>query len=714
MRLLIYILTLVTAALANKSVVISDVDACKFLLQQDPMLSENSTIEVLDGIVGVGWDDLMNRATIPILKNTYKNCNRVQDGRFFIPDNVLTVPILQTSLDRMANVYTSFKEYCKQTTNTITVGGGGVFRRLSVSGSFSYNHQVTKNTFFRQKSTMLHSKMIHHAYTLITDGSAGLNDGFVARLQQIIDTVDNGNYPQAKRLAELIVRDYGTHIVFKADVGAVIEQETYINSTTDYSSKTTLDALRASASVSFLNVGHASIDAGHSVTEADKQVLSNIIHHSRIRSRGGPNVNRLSDGKGIFVIDDLVSFTNEGIPLDTIIMKANLPTIDAGKIYNLQELIRNAINEYYERNTIRGCTNMTSPNFVYQANFDDNSCVKSNMTYPFSGVVQKCTPISEAAGSHNVMTTPSWRCDNLVQVNPMTKDFTCQENYEAVPITSIVHQFPDRTEQRSYVKCHNILFIRRCHTVYYTVIMKDRVKIDSFWCRGKSGAKLPPNSGSMFGGLYTNNSINIFTGSASCPAAYVGYRLFTDATVCISYDYQIGVQHMIPFDGFFSCQSAQQKCGEGFTQHLVEIFDNCAVFYCVSPEAYLSLEDPVINRPPYTDAVLAASNYAENTVLAYFNEEQVVDVPVSYITQDHIQQLESKTGGVANKKMFFAANDVQHIIDNYMNHTSEEILDLIEKYPNKTWGEIEKLLSAPPSSESSIFKSPGFICTSSV
>ena len=330
------------------------------------------------------------------------------------------------------------------------------------------------------------------------------------------------------------------------------------------------------------------------------------------------------------------------------------------------------------------------------------------MIFAFNGVFQKCTPLSEATGSYEITMTPSWRCDNLVQVNPMTKGFTCQENYEPVPITNIIHQFADRTEQRSYTKCRVRWFIKRCHTVYFTAIMKDRVQLESFWCRAKPNATIPPNSGAMFGGIYTSAYANVFTGGNSCPATYVGYQLFFDVTVCISYDYQLGSKYMIPFNGFFSCQSTQKKCDPGYTQHLVEIFDGCAVYYCVTPESYLRLDNPVIKRPPYTDAALAASSYSEDTILAYYNEEQVMDVPVSEAIRNYVQELQQKMGGT-NKKIVLKRAEVQNVIDGYMNYTSEQILDLIDKYPNKTWGEIINLLSNPQSPSSSMLSNAAFI-----
>ncbi|KAE9547476.1 hypothetical protein FO519_009312 [Halicephalobus sp. NKZ332] len=658
MEKIIYIFALIAVAWANQSVTISDVDACQLLLRQNSMLEKNETIRALDGFVGVGWDDLTNRATIPILKTTYKACKRAQDGAFFVPDNILVVPVLKTSLDRMANIYQNFKEYTKQTDNTITASAGVSYGYWDVSGSFSFTHQEVKSTFYQQKSIMLHSKMIHHTYTLITDGNTGFNDGFVARLKQIVDALEANNYPLAKYFAESTIRDYGTHIVFKADVGAVIEQETFVASQATNSSSTTLDALRASAS-------------------------------------------------GIFQIDELVAFSNEGIPIDTIITTANLPLFSPDRIYILQDIIRNATKEYYERNTIRGCTEMSSPNFNYQANVDDNSCEPSNTTFQFDGVFQKCTPLSKKYIFFYIQ-TPSWRCNGLTQVNPMTKGFTCQENYEPVLISSIIHMFSDRTEEKYYEECNSFLFWENCNTVKYTVINKDNVQIDSYWCRAKPNVKIPPNTGAMFGGIYTTSSVNVFTGSTSCPGTYVGYRLFADLTVCISYDYQMDMKYAIPFNSFFSCQSSQKKCESGYTQHLVEIFDGCAVFYCVTPDAYRSLENPVIKRPPFTNVTFATSKYPEDTILAFYKTEEVVNMPIVNVVKKHAEQLQRTKISGTSKEIFLTENDVQAAVDVYMNDSSKQILDLIDKYPNKTWGEIRELVAKEKPSSSFILSNLGY------
>lgn len=284
----------------------------------------------------------------------------------------------------------------------------------------------------------------------------------------------------------------------------------------------------------------------------------------------------------------------------------------------------------------------------------------------------------------------------------MTGDFTCPDNYEPILISSITHQFPDRTEQHSYQKCHTRWFKKKCSTVYYSVVMKDQVQLQNYWCRAKPGVTIPENSGALFGGIYTSTMVNVFTGGASCPGTYMSYRLFADVTVCVSYDYQEDTKFAVPLGGFFSCQSTQMRCDDGYTQHLIEVYDNCAIFYCVTPSAYLSLDDPVIKRPPFSDAALAASNHSQNIILAYYNEEQSVGMPVLDVMINYTEHKSEMIEGV--QKTVFAVEDVEEAIEAYMNETSEQILELIEQYPNMTWGQIEGLLADPAPSSSSFFK----------
>ena len=335
---------------------------------------------------------------------------------------------------------------------------------------------------------------------------------------------------------------------------------------------------------------------------------------------------------------------------------------------------------------------MSSPNFNYQANVDDNSCESPDTRYVFNGVFQKCTPLIEDVGSERV-TAPDWRCDNLVQVNSMTKDFTCPANYDAVQITSVVRQFPDRREDRSREECRRrFLGKKKCRTIHYTIFYKDRVQIDSYWCRSKPGAVIPTNTGAMFGGIYTSSSINAFTGSASCPGTYMSYRLFSGVTVCLSYNYQTDAKFAIPFGGFFSCQSEEQKCPNGYTQHLIEVYENCAVFYCVIPEAHLSLIDPVIKRPPYIDVALASSKHSQSMILVSYNNKPVVNMPLADVIQNYTSQFKPMMSHKSRGERILDSEDIQPMIEDYINKTSEIIFDLTEQYPNKAWEEIENLI----------------------
>lgn len=85
----------------------------------------------------------------------------------------------------------------------------------SIHGSYSKRHQETKKSFFSQKSSMLHTKLRHHAYTLIADTTGGLHPGLERRLTDVAESLDNGLTLRARFQMEMIVRDYGTHVAYK-------------------------------------------------------------------------------------------------------------------------------------------------------------------------------------------------------------------------------------------------------------------------------------------------------------------------------------------------------------------------------------------------------------------------------------------------------------------------------------------------------------------
>ena len=78
---------------------------------------------------------------------------------------------------------------------------------------------------------------------------------------------------------------------------------------------------------------------------------------------------------------------------------------------------------------------------------------------------------------------------------------------------------------------------------------------DTYWCAADPHAMVPPRSGLMFGGIYTDVSDNPLTGAQRCPSRFYPVPLGGHAHVCISDDYELGYKNSIQFAGFFSCSA---------------------------------------------------------------------------------------------------------------------------------------------------------------
>jgi hypothetical protein len=63
------------------------------------------------------------------------------------------------------------------------------------------------------------------------------------------------------------------------------------------------------------------------------------------------------------MIEDVVVIDRSGIPLYTIITQESLRGIRISYVDQITMLIKNATEEYYNRNKIDGCTDPGAPNF---------------------------------------------------------------------------------------------------------------------------------------------------------------------------------------------------------------------------------------------------------------------------------------------------------------------------------------------------------------
>uniref|UniRef100_A0AC34FG94 Macrophage-expressed gene 1 protein n=1 Tax=Panagrolaimus sp. ES5 TaxID=591445 RepID=A0AC34FG94_9BILA len=514
---------------------LSNVNACLKSAKTIPNNLLNG--RTLAGIVGYGWDDLQSTVTKPIFAEEFKACQAEPTGAFLLPDNVIATPLLQTSLDRMAEFCETFNEFRQKISNSFSASAKGKYHLFSASGTFSTKHQESKENFAKYKSSLLRSKLIYKSFNLYRDPVGSLEAGFIDRIEQLSDAIFRNLTYRPQYLAQMIVKDFGTHYISTADTGAIIEQEIFIDSNHQFTVNTTLDSVRASAAAGFGSYFGAKAEGTHEVTTESKQTLSKITKHSKISTSGGPNVNSVlsfSDN-GTLLVDNLVSFNHDGDWLYEIVVPRNFPLIDSSIIFTAQIYLKNAIELYYRKNTIRGCMDMNAPNYNFEANLDDGTCEFNNDSYPFGGVYQTCVPIKKQSFIFEIA-TPEWRCDGLKQDNLFIGKPGCEDAlFEPVKLLDEIYGFEDRIEKHVREECETtFLFFEDCWDVYYDVIYKDAVKVEAFWCRKKANVEIPPEKGAMFGGLFEEGKANEFTGAAECPGSYQPYHLGRHVTLTAS------------------------------------------------------------------------------------------------------------------------------------------------------------------------------------
>jgi len=198
-------------------------------------------------------------------------------------------------------------------------------------------------------------------------------------------------------------------------------------------------------------------------------------------------------------------------------------------VFEVAKVVKRAIKEYYRTNTIAGClAKMDSPNFIFRTIVDDKSCQSPPNNYTFGGVFQTCD---------DYVYPDKWLCQDLVQKNLLTSNYSCSDCYEAV----LVYQ--DSTAHSCYEPQCGYCYRDRsgsqvvCVFAYYS----------TYWCVARG--EIPLNTGYLFGGLYSDSLNNPVKQARSCPLKFYPLRFGATTHVCSSDDYKHGCQSSVPFGG---------------------------------------------------------------------------------------------------------------------------------------------------------------------
>uniref|UniRef100_A0AC35GEZ0 Macrophage-expressed gene 1 protein n=1 Tax=Panagrolaimus sp. PS1159 TaxID=55785 RepID=A0AC35GEZ0_9BILA len=478
--------------------VLSPEDKCIANIRKE--ITDRKVSRNLGGIVGIGWESLTNKATLPVFATTYNLCRTVPDGDFLVPDNVVVFPIKEANIQSSSSIHESFSAFKNSDGGKLEVSaGGGVPGIAEVSGSLSVETKIAKEHMEKIKKTCFTNTVEYRAFNLIANENAGFDKSFTDRLKEIVIAINQGNPLLAQYEAESIVADYGTHVTNRALAGASIKMLTFATMTEGVDKSTF--ALKTSAEFKASVVGLADMGtkADYEHKQAQQNGAKDMTSESFVITKGGPDVNRLlgTDPANKMSIDSVVGLTRGGIDLYSVIHRGALKDhdFDNATILLVQDMLYNATQEYYRRNMIPGCTDPDAVNYFYRANVANTRACEAINKNVYSerqrdgvhttGFFQTCEHVSSYSDVHSKLNSSSNLCDGYFRRNPMNNDYRCINLIiDGIPYVEekIAGTFHVTFKHRVYSA-----FINGCNSTdcakNYTIT--DKINVTAYYCKVK-------------------------------------------------------------------------------------------------------------------------------------------------------------------------------------------------------------------------------------
>ncbi|XP_041855220.1 macrophage expressed 1, tandem duplicate 1 [Melanotaenia boesemani] len=571
--------------------------------------STNFSLTALEVLPGGGWDNLRNMDMGRVMNLSYFQCQTTEDGLYLIPDEVFVIPNKETGVETNSEIISTWLDQKSSTSQTINAD----LSFLSVLNSkFSFENTRMKTHQVKDSSTTTRVQVRNFIYTVKAYPDFTLDSRFAQQVKDIADAVENNQTRNAAYLSEKMVLDYGTHVITSVDAGASLVQEDYLRASYISDSASDTSTVKAQAGLNFFDKLKFDISSQNTQQSSSLQTYQSNIQYSLIQSHGGvpfyPGITLQKWQES--TRNNLVAIDRSGFPLHYFINTNSFPDLPQPTVGKVAVTVSQAIERYYKVNTRPGCVDVSSQNFNFQANVDDNSCEGPATNLSFGGVYQKCEKLSRDADPI---------CAELSQKNLDTGDFSCRPPYTPTLLRSEVRQ-QGYTTYDCYEESYSCYVFFTCHRQQCQHNYHIRsARIDTYWC--SVNGKAPDNSGYLFGGIYSPSSLNPITRAKSCPPNFIPVKFLSDGQmICISNDYEAGTRYSVPLGGLFSCQSnnpladQQRRCPPKFSQHLATVSDGCEILYCVQSGIFTGGQLLPIHLPPFTKRPLV-SMQATNTVI---------------------------------------------------------------------------------------------------
>ena len=594
---------------------VGDIRNCPTTQLQDT----NSTLLRMSPLPGLGFDNLRNLDVGRIYNLNYSTCQISSNGLYILPNDIYLIPVLNSEVDYSAEVFDHFNDWKSTTSTSINVEGsyGSVFSKINAK--FSTDYQSTKSKMVNSNSRSVRVGLRHHLYSVHVNPDAQLHPSFKSRILDIAGNIQNNNTELAHYLSDLLIRDYGTHVVTSIEAGASLYQTTFVSQEFMKESESSQLTISTSASASFFSSFSISTNFKFSKSHVDSDGFSSSTTHSHTTTNGGPpfklsNFSYTDWENGI--LNNLVAINRRGQPIYSAISSVNVPELPNVLFLETIQYIYKSVGKYYKINTHYGCTDYTSANFNFQANIDDNSCKMNQQNHTFGGVYQTCNNSQD----HDVCGDYS-----ASQTNPLTSGYSCPSGYHAILLhTGTLTKTVSVSNCKK--KCTLGIF---CHTSCYQSTVINYATYHAYWCAFPPGQTVPSDSGFTFGGIYTSREQNPITGARSCPMFFYPLHFGEDIKVCVSNDIEAS-SYSIPFGGFDSCTNGNplaasskqfqqgvypHQCPCHYNQFLVTVDQGCIINYCSSVEAFKKQSPHPPRLPPYKVKAALTVNMSNTLVI---------------------------------------------------------------------------------------------------
>ncbi|KAG7276139.1 hypothetical protein CRUP_011815, partial [Coryphaenoides rupestris] len=575
------------------------------------------SITALEVLPGGGWDNLRNMDMGRVMNLSYSQCQTTEDGLYLLPDEVFVIPQKETGVESNSEVLSSWVEEKSSTSKSINMD---ISYCTELNAKFSVENERMKIHQVKDSSTTVRVQVRNLVYTAKAYPDFTVDSRFAQQVEEIADALENNQTKRAEYLSERMVLDFGTHVITSVDAGASLVQEDYLRSSYVSHNETQTTSISILAGLNFFDKLKFDISSKDTTQSSALQTYQSNIHYSLTQSHGGipfyPGMTLQKWQES--TRNNLVAIDRSGLPLQYFINTKTFPDMPQPTVGKVALSVSQAIERYYTVNTLRGCVDVSSKNYNFQANVDDKSCQGPATNLSFGGVFQQCIELTADANP---------LCQTLAQKNPDTGDYSCRSPYIPTLLRSEVRQ-----ESYSQYECHEVAYrcklgLFRCHRKkcgdYYYV---RQAKVKTYWCAVDGQA--PDNSGYLFGGIYGPSLLNPISKTKSCPPYFNPVRFLSDGLmICESNDYEMAPANSVPFGGLFSCESAnplagnQRRCPAGFSQHLATVSDGCEILYCVQSGLFTSGQLLPIHLPPFTLPPLI-SKMGVNTVEVLSEEGQ--------------------------------------------------------------------------------------------